>query len=237
MTKRVVSIVISLIVLCIFARAENDYLLQYDISYNIVQNNMSITYNAENTDKSSIQLIAALYRGDILQAVFSKPVSDETDNTIVIELPSEDREQYCVKAMVWEDMIRLRPVGKIKRVRDIEPYLREKTVIVSANAGDIVNLYMNTENTIGDNADANHTITYNSQKLEIVDLCGFTYEKELSVGKIANIGLNIREFNSQAGTAVFNFDLKHGRNAGVNNLVKFKALSDMHDEEIIYSIE
>lgn len=85
----------------------------------------------------------------------------------MIELPSEDREQYCVKAMVWEDMIRLRPVGKIKRVRDIESYLREKTIIVSANAGDIVNLYMNTENAIGDNADVNHTITYNSQKLEL----------------------------------------------------------------------
>lgn len=237
MTKRFVSIVISLIVLCIFAHAENGYSLQYDISYNIVQNNMSITYNVENADKSSIQLITALYRGDILQTVFSKPISDGADNTIVIELPSAGREQYCVKAMVWEDMTRLRPVGKIKRVRDIEPYLREKTVIVSANAGDVVNIYMNSESTIGDNTDAEHVLTYNPQQLEIVDLCGLTYEKELSAVRVADVGLIIREFNPQAGTAAFSFESKYGRNTGINNLVKFKALSDIHDEEIIYTIQ
>ena len=47
----------------------------------------------------------------------------------------------------------------------------------------------------------------------------------------------IQSIDTQNGKIIFNFDLPEGRNTGINNIVKFRALSDVSGEEIIYEIQ
>ena len=47
----------------------------------------------------------------------------------------------------------------------------------------------------------------------------------------------IQSIDTQNGKIIFNFDLPEGRNNGINNIVRFKALSGASGEEIIYEIQ
>ena len=217
--------------------------ITYDVTYTVVNENMNILYsvnNAMNTPQT-VNIISVLYRNGVLQRVISTPLTVNADTTgsgnIAMILPEMGKEECSVKMMVWENMSTIRPLGKAKTVKDIEPYLREKTVVISANGGQEFKLYMNSENAIGDNIEADHIIKFNPQKFEVVDLCGFTYEKELTAGKIENMGITIQSIDTQNGKIVFSFDLPEGRNTGTNNIVKFRALTDVSDEEITYQIQ
>lgn len=215
----------------------------YDIAYTILNDNINICYSVENRKimGQTVCLIAVLCKDGHYNRLFSKPIG-VNDNSIVtgiieIDLPEHDKELYSVKMMAWENMSTIRPLGKLKTVKDIEPYLREKTVVISANNGQEFKLYMNSENVIGNNIEAEHIIKFNPQKFEVIDLCGLTYEKELVPGKIENMGITIQSIDAQKGKIIFNFDLPEGRNTGINNIVRFRALSNVSGEEIIYEIQ
>lgn len=215
--------------------------ITYDVEYTISGDNMNILYSAENTaaESQTVSLIAALYKNGALQKVISAPleINDGKSGNITMLLPQTEKEKCSVKMMVWESTGKLRPLGAAKTVNDIEPYLREKTTTVLAASGREFNIYLNAENVIGNNSAVEHIIKYNPQHLEPTDLCGFTYEKELAPGKIENTGITIKSVDTQNGEIIFNFDLPEGRNTGINNIVKFKALSDVFGEEIVYEIQ
>ena len=217
--------------------------ITYDVTYTVLNENMNILYsvnNAMNTPQT-VNIISVLYRNGVLQRVISTPLTVNADTVgsgnIAMILPETGKEECSVKMMVWENMSTIRPLGKSKTVKDIEPYLREKTAVISANNGQEFKLYMNSENVIGNNIEADHMIKFNPQKFEVVDLCGFTYEKELASGKIENTEITIKSIDTQNGKIIFNFDLPEGRNTGINNIVKFRALSEVSGEEIIYEIQ
>lgn len=217
--------------------------ITYDVTYTVLNENMNILYSVNNatSTKQTVNVISALYRNRVLQHVISMPLTVDADSegsgNIAMILPETRKEECSVKMMVWENMGTLRPLGKSKTVKDIDPYLREKTVVISANDGQEFKLYMNSENIIGNNGEAEHIIKFDPQKFALVDLCGFTYEKELTAGKIENTGITIQSIDAENGKIVFNFDLPEGRNTGTNNIVKFRALTDVSDEEITYQIQ
>ncbi len=217
--------------------------ITYDVTYTVSNDNMNILYsvnNAANTAQT-VNMISALYRNGVLQHVITTPLTVNADTvgsgSITMILPETDKKECSVKMMAWESMGTLRPLGSVKEVKDIEPYLREKTIAVSADAEREFNLYMSSDNAIGNNSAAEHVIKFNPQKFEVIDMCGLTYEKELAPQKIENIGITIQSVDTENGKIIFNFDLPEGRNNGINNVVKFRAISDASDEEIIYEIQ
>lgn len=217
--------------------------ITYDVAYTVSNENMNILYSVNNTTNTTqnVDVISVLYKNGILQRVISEPFAVNAgaakSGSITMILPETGREQCSVKMMVLENENTLRPLGKSKTVKDIEPYLREKTAVISANDGQEFKLYMNSENVIGNNIEADHIIKFNPHKFEVIDLCGLTYEKELVPGKIENTGIAIQSIDTQNGKIIFNFDLPEGRNNGINNIVRFKALSGASGEEIIYEIQ
>lgn len=248
--KYIISIFISINMLFIAACAEsineiptNLLSTVYDINYTISGNSMNILYTIENEENiiKTVSIIAVMYKSGVMSQVASKSMILNNNgtgfDTIEMIIPEIDKEYCSVKMMVWENAESLRPIGKSKMIKDIEPYLREKVIIVSKNSGQKFKIYMNSENVIGDNIEADHIIKFNPQKFEVVDLCGLTYEKELAPGKIENTGITIQSIDAQNGKIIFNFDLSEGRNTGINNIVKFRALSDVSGEEIIYEIQ
>ena len=162
-------------------------------------------------------------------------LNSNTDS-ITLSIPN-NHENYCVKLMVWEGLNDIKPIGTVKQVSDLDNYTREKYMYITSNANAGFNVYMNAATVKGANVDAVHTIEYDSSKISPVDLCGFTYNKELTAGEIANTDITIQKVDLSAGKIEYKFNLGAGRNTGITNLVKFKTLSDVTDETIIYTIQ
>ena len=220
-------------------------LIEYDITYRIVSDDslsMDIDYNVYNgnSENDTVSLIAALYENGRLSDIKTQSLSiDALDsNTDNILLPlSNNRENYSVKLMVWDGMGTLRPIGNAKQVVDLDDYAREKYMYITSNANVGFNVYMNAATVKGANDDAVHTLKYDSTKITPVDLCGFTYNKELTAGEILNTNITIQNADLSAGKIEYKFNLEAGRNTGITNLVKFKTLCDLTDEVIIYTIQ
>lgn len=220
-------------------------LIEYDVTYSIISDDslsMDIYYNVYNgnSESDSVLLIAALYENGRLSDIKTQSLSvnaleSNTDN-IVLPIPNS-HEDYSVKLMVLDGMSTLRPIGNAKQVADLDDYTREKYMYITSTANVGFNVYMNAATVKGANADAVHTLKYDSTKIAPVDLCGFTYNKELTAGEIANTNITIQNADLSAGKIEYKFNLEAGRNTGITNLVKFKALSDLTDEVIIYAIQ
>lgn len=220
-------------------------LIEYDVTYSIVSDgslSMDIDYNVYNgnSENDSVSLIAALYENGRLSDIQTQSLSvdalDSNSDSILLPLPN-NRENYSVKLMVWEGFGSLRPIGNAKQVADLDDYTREKYMYITSTANVGFNVYMNAATVKGANTDAVHTLKYDSTKITPVDLCGFTYNKELTAGEIANTNITIQNADLSAGKIVYKFNLGAGRNTGITNLVKFKTLSDVTDETIIYTIQ
>ena len=96
---------------------------------------------------------------------------------------------------------------------------------------------MNTFTAKGESGDILHTIVYDAKKIAPVDLCGFTYERELSSAEISGTGITIVEADLTNGIIVYCFSAEKGRNTGINNIINFKALTSVSDAEIKYTIQ
>lgn len=220
-------------------------LIEYDITYNIISGgslSMDIDYNVYNgtSENDSVSLIAALYENGRLSDIKTQSLSvdalDSNSDSIVLPLPN-NREDYSVKLMVWDGTGTIRPIGNAKQVIDLDNYTREKYMYITSNANVGFNVYMNAATVKGANADAVHTLKYDSTKITPVDLCGFTYNKELTAGAITNTNITILNVDLSAGKIEYKFNLEAGRNTGITNMVKFKTLSDVTDEAIVYTIQ
>lgn len=220
-------------------------LIEYDVTYSIVSDgslSMDIDYNVYNgnSKNDTVSLIAVLYENGRLSDIQTQNLSvdalDSNSDSILLPLPN-NRENYSVKLMVWDGMGTLRPIGNAKQVVDLDDYTREKYMYITSNANVGFNVYMNAATVKGANDDAVHTLKYDSTKISPVDLCGFTYNKELAAGAITNTNITIQNADLSAGKIEYKFNLEAGRNTGITNMVKFKTLSDVTDETIVYTIQ
>ena len=220
-------------------------LIEYDVTYSIISDgslSMEIDYNVYNgsSENDTVSLIAALYENGRLSDIeiqsLNVNASESNTDSIVLPIPNNS-EDYSVKLMVLEDLNTLRPIGNAKKVTDLDDYTREKYMYVTSNANMGFNVYMNASTVKGTNIDAIHTLKYDSSKISPVDLCGFTYNKELEAGEITNTNITIQNTDLSTGKIEYKFNLEAGRNTGIMNLVKFKTLSDLTDEVIIYTIQ
>lgn len=220
-------------------------LIEYDITYSIVSDNtlnMDIEYNVYNgnAENKSISLIAALYYNGVLCDLQIQPlyISSQANvsESIVLPLP-DNNENYSVKLMVWDGLGTIRPIGNAKSVADLDNYSREKYLYITSNADVGFNIFMNAATVKGANSDMIHTLQYDSSKITPIDLCGFTFEKELSAGIIENSNVIIQGVDLNAGKIQYRFNLSNGRNTGVTNMVRFKTLSQLQNEQIIYTIQ
>lgn len=222
-------------------------MLEYDVSYSVSAVNditqISAQFNVYNSG-SEIQkpiIIAGLYDNDMLidmkSAVVNVPSEDEITENLILEIPINKKDEYFVRFMLWENTGNIRPVGQHRTVNDLDTYSREKYVYLTLNRDQEFNIFMNCLATEGANLYAVHTISYDASKIVPIDLCGFTNDIELSEGEILNCGISIEDYNSETGTITYTFAHDVGRNTGINNVIKFKALEDLEDEEIVYSIQ
>lgn len=220
-------------------------LIEYDITYDIVSDNtltIDIEYNVYNgnAENKGLSLIAALYYNSVLCDLKTQPlyISSQTNasESIVLSLP-DNNENYSVKLMVWDGLGTIRPIGNAKSVADLDNYSREKYLYITSNADVGFNIFMNAATVKGVNSDMIHTLHYDSSKITPIDLCGFTFEKELSAGTIENSNVIIQGVDLNAGKIQYSFNLSTGRNTGVTNMVRFKTLSQVQDEQIIYTIQ
>lgn len=131
----------------------------------------------------------------------------------------------------------LRPLGKYKTVNDIDSYLREKLIYVTTTENAEFKIFMNASTVKGGDSDMVHTITYDTTKVVPIDLCGFTYENELSTTAIENTNVVIDSVDTTNGIIKYHFLTDTGRNTGINNIIKFKALTSITDAEIKYIIQ
>lgn len=220
-------------------------LIEYDVTYSIVSDgslSMDIDYNVYNgnSENDTVSLIAALYENGRLSDIQTQNLSvyalDSNSDSILLPLPN-NRENYSVKLMVWDGMGTLRPIENAKQIVDLDNYTREKYIYITSTANVGFNIYMNAATVKGANAEAVHTLKYDSTKITPVDLCSFTYNKELTAGEIANTNITVQNADLSAGKIEYNFALEAGRNTGITNMVKFKTLSDVTDEAIVYTIQ
>ena len=96
---------------------------------------------------------------------------------------------------------------------------------------------MNSAVAKGYNPDAIHTIKYNSANITPIDLCGFTYQKEMDEGYVSGTNMTINKVDLENSEIQYQFILPEGRNTGVNNYLKFKANTELYNEPIIYTIQ
>jgi len=234
-----------------FVNSEEDFSIsdvqhiEYDVTYRVTSDErlcMDIDYNVYNNslETDTVMLIAALYEDGVLSDMQTQSLSiealDSNMNSIILPLP-DDCENYSVKLMVWEDLITLKPIGNVKHVSDLDSYIREKSMHISLGANMDFTVYMNAATVKGANTEAVHTINYDPSKILLVDLCGFTYNKELTAGEIENTDVIIENVDLLEGKIEYKFNLHNGRNTGVTNLIKFKTITNLSDEVIIYTIQ
>lgn len=219
--------------------------IEYDAVYEIINDDslsMEIEYNVHNgnTETENVTLIAVLYEDNRLFDIKTKflTVNALEDDTDSILLPMPDNiNAYKVKLMVWDNFGIIKPIGNVKQIIDLDDYSREKYIYITSSENTEFNIFMNAETVKGTNVNMIHTLQYDPIKLEPVDLCGFTYEKELSPGEIDNTDVIVESADFGIGKIKYRFNLPDGRNTGITNIVKFKTISEVTDEQIIYTIQ
>jgi len=222
-------------------------LIEYDVTYTISTTDNTTTMstiftvtNNETDIKQPLLMVAMYDNNNMIGIKTAKPeIASGTTITemVSITIPDAQTDNYCIKIFVWESTGSLRPLGKSKMINDIDPYLREKYIYVTKNENSEFKFYMNALEVKGENNDAIHTIEYDVSKIFPIDLCGFTYEKELLETEIPNTNILIDSVDFENGIIKYKFINNAGRNTGINNMIKFKALTDLTNEEIKYTIQ
>lgn len=217
--------------------------ISYDVIYNVTSDenlHIDATYTIHNVgdENGRVSIIAALYDNGRLCDINTKTLDaiNRTTDNLTLTLPDE-REQCYVKLMAWDDIEGIQPLGESKCVVDLDAYNREKYLYINEGNGSEFNLFMRQSMVKGDNNGAIHTIEYDSSKMEPIDLCGLTYNKEMSVGEIPNTGITIKNVDLNEGNIQYSFDMAEGRNIGVINYIKFRAVAELNNEPIIYTIQ
>ncbi len=221
-------------------------LIEYDVVYTVTVAANVTTLNAiftvtNNENKSEEPLlVAAIYDdGRMIAMQTAQPTISSgatISETVSIVIPEDKSEEYSIKLFAWEGSGSLRPLGKQKVISEIDPYLQEKLVYVTAAESAEFKIFMCAATAAGGDNTGIHMVKYDATKVVPIDLCGFTYEKELSAKTIPNTNIVIEAVDAEGGSITYRFLNDFGRNTGINNVIKFKALSAITDAEIQYTI-
>lgn len=227
--------------------ATTTVLIEYDVVYTVTTSENVTTLNAvftvTNNEAESEEplLIAVIYDdGRLVTMETAQPeiASGTTVNeTVSIVIPENKTEAYYIKLFAWESSGSLRPLGEYKTINDIDSYLREKLIYVTVSENAEFKIFMNASTVKGGESDVVHTIEYDTTEVIPTDLCGFTYENELSSVTVQNTNVVIDSVDTTNGVIKYKFLINEGRNTGVNNFIKFKALTSITDAEIKYIIQ
>lgn len=215
-------------------------MIYYVINYDCLTMDIDFTVHNGNSENVSVLLVASLYENDTLIDIRTKSLSigalQSNMGHISIPLP-ESHGDYCMKLMVCDGPDTLRPIGSVKEIVDLDGYSRYRYVYVSSGANENFNVYMSATTVKGANNDVVYRLKYDPSKLLPVDLCGFTYNKELTVGEIENTNIIVQKVDLSNGEIEYKLNLETGRNTGIVNMIEFKTLCDVVNEELIYSIQ
>lgn len=221
--------------------------LEIEIFYDVITVNdehfLEINFDfINNTSDIIANCIAVLYDGNKLVSFQKQDVtilSGQPGNaTISVEL-SENKDSNYIKLLVWDSLSALIPINDIKKVADLDPYTREKFIVFNKDDNQEFNLFLSTSDS-RNVSEKPHTIYYDTTKLEVIDLCSLTYSKEKTTGNIENTNITIEKFDPIKGVIGMKFDynISSGlRIAGVNNIIRFKAIQPLINEQIKYIIE
>ena len=222
-------------------------MIEYDVVYtvttvdNITSLSASFTVTNNESGTESPLLVVAIYDdGRMVNMQTAQPTisSGATVSEVVsIVIPEDKTESYYVKLFAWEGTGSLRPLGKYKTVNDIDSYLREKLIYITASDNVEFNIFMNACTVKGGDDTIVHTIEYDTTKVIPTDLCGFTYEKEMSATTIEIANVAIDSVDTTNGIIKYHFLNDSGRNTGINNIIKFKTLTSIIEAEIKYTIQ
>jgi len=227
--------------------ATND-LITYDVFYTVTTTdngtilNANFTVTNNESESENALLIAAIYdeEGRMVTMQKTEPtiVSGTTvSETVSVTIPENKNDSYDIRLYAWEGAGSLKPLGKHKMVSDIDPYLREKSILITSTENTEFKVFMNAFTVNGNASDVIHTIEYDTTKMIPTDLCGFTDKKELSATTVQNTNVIIDTVDTTNGIIRYRFSNDSGRNTGTNNIIKFKALTSITDEEIKYTIQ
>jgi len=229
-----------------FVTTDND--MEIEISYDFADRDdrkyLDVTFEIGNGNETAkpATCVVALYEG----LKFKKLVQNSTEVSaediemvnLSIDITDCTDEEY-VKIFIWDTFSTMRPLDELRQIEELNPQSSQKTILVSKSNNQIFNFYMYS----GDKknvAGKSHIISYNPERIQAVDLCGLSYEVELSTGAIENTDIIVDEFNPTIGKIVykFNYDVQaNERITGINNMIKFKALQALTNEQIDYIIE
>ena len=222
-------------------------LIEYDVVYTVttVENvrTLNATFTLTNNESGTEEplLIVAIYDNgrmiDVQSAHLNISSGATVSETLSIVIPSNMTENYYIKLFALEGTGSIRPLGNYTMIHDIDPYFWEKLVYVTASENAEFRIFMNASAVEGGNNDVVHTIEYDPTKVAPTDLCGFTYERELSAAVISNTNIVIESVDETNGIIKYHFSYDAGRNTGINNVIKFKALTSITDAEIKYTIQ
>ncbi len=103
---------------------------------------------------------------------------------------------------------------------------QEGNVEIDCIEGKIYNLLFTGENLINNTGTIQYRVKYNTDEIEIIDLCGISQAEETTIGVIQEAGIEITQYDPTEGVITFtvNKDITTGKTwSGILNGIKFKA--------------
>ncbi len=103
---------------------------------------------------------------------------------------------------------------------------QEGNVEIDCIEGKIYNLLFTGENLTNTTGTIQYKVRYNTDEIEIIDLCGLTQAEETTTGNIQEAGIEITEHDTTQGVITFTVDksIATGKTwSGILNGIKFKA--------------
>jgi hypothetical protein len=131
-------------------------------------------------------------------------------------------QQYYIK--IGYDSLDASYLDALYSIKFIERGAIDSILLVECAQGNEFNVPLDAQNLRGLEG---HTISvkYDTEHLEIIDLCSFTKKLEVNIGEIANTDITITSISGGRIVMAINKDILNGKQwSGILNIFKFKAI-------------
>lgn len=232
----------------VYADEQNDTgTIECECNYSITKPDDTITFtanfivtNGKTTTENPVLIVSLYEYGKMIDMESVQPTINSNgvaNETVSVVIPTEKADNCYIKIFAWEAINSLKPIGEVIVVNDVNYYISNKSLYITANENSEFNVYMNMSTVNGATPTDIHTIEYDSTKMQPIDLCGFTYKKELIAGTVVNTNVVIESVDKTKGKIKYRFLNSSGTKTGINNVVKFKALTTISNCEIKYKVQ
>lgn len=219
----------------VFAAEDYEFVINYSVAEDTETSSVTVEFivNNNTSDNKRLILVAAMFdETDSMLDVSTEDVHLGANSVITanlsINISGRFNKEY-IKCFAVEDYSSMRLLGETKLIHNLNPDIAEYYTYISAATNETVNVVLKTSTT---DSNRKYTICYNPEKIQPVDLCALTHEKELLTGEIQGTSITIEKIDTELGKIVFSVSGENGW-TGYNNIVKFKALKDLDREKII----